>query len=188
MRNGGFRMFYFNRLPTDWKRKGIGDNIVYFLFPIILRQLLSIFLSNHLSFGIKSQNLHLLGCVCMSKNLKNTALHLALNLNEPSPTTWCHCRYSCPPKALFNTGELLPYLEEMSFSNRVQPHMLSRCHKEGEFFSQLGKPRVCASWQTELGSIYWAASAERRALLSLANRKIFYQRGGRGIWRELIHL
>lgn len=62
--------FLFQQVGNCLKEEGDQRQyIVCFLLPIILRQLLNIFMGNHLSFGIKSQKLHLLSCACVSKNL-----------------------------------------------------------------------------------------------------------------------
>lgn len=104
-----------------------------------------------------------------------------------SAVPWCRSRCRRPARALLNAGEVLPHLQETSFSNRVQPHVCSRFHK-GKFFTQLGKARVCASRQTDTGSTYGAASAEGRALLSCQQQRFSIKEGGRDIRRELIHL
>lgn len=59
--NRGFRGFLFQQAGKLLKEEGDQrQNITYFLLPVILRQLLNIFMGKHLSLEIKPQNLHLL--------------------------------------------------------------------------------------------------------------------------------
>lgn len=156
--------------------------VVNFLLPIILKQPLHF--HGKLSREIKSQNLHTVSCVWVYKDLVKEE-----SVTFGSQPRWavynCLASYavlSCESPVQHWWAPSIP--QENIFLQQSISHVVKAAEKKA-IFHVIGekKKRGFASWQTEVGSIYWAASTEGRALLPLLQFSFAIKEGGRGVQR-----